>query len=73
MHVTGFDPVHTPPWQASVWVHAFPSLQAVPFALAGFEQRPVAGAHIPASWQASLAVHTTGTAPMHAPLWQVSV
>jgi hypothetical protein len=28
--VTGFAPVHVPPWQVSVWVHAFPSLHAVP-------------------------------------------
>jgi hypothetical protein len=73
VHVTGLDPVHTPPWQVSVWVHPFPSLQAAPFPFGGFEQRPVAGAHVPASWQASLAVHTTGFDPLHTPLWQVSV
>jgi hypothetical protein len=31
MHITGFEPTHVPPWQVSVWVHALPSLHAVPF------------------------------------------
>ena len=48
MQVIGFDPVQVPAWQASVCVHALLSLQAVPFIFAGFEQRPVAGAHVPA-------------------------
>jgi hypothetical protein len=30
VQVTGFEPVHVPDWQVSVWVQAFPSLQAVP-------------------------------------------
>ena len=30
-HTTGLVPEHTPAWQVSVWVQAFPSLQAVPF------------------------------------------
>lgn len=41
-------PPHTPPVQASETVHAFPSLHAVVSALAGFEQMPVAGTHVPA-------------------------
>ena len=48
-HTTGFDPVHVPLWQVSVCVQAFPSLHAAPFAFAGFEQTPVAGAHVPGS------------------------
>jgi hypothetical protein len=49
-HVTGFEPVHPPAWQVSVWVQALPSLQGVPFGLAGFEQWPVVGSQVPASW-----------------------
>jgi hypothetical protein len=32
----------------SVWVHLFPSSQAVPFAFAGFEQTPVVVLQTPA-------------------------
>jgi hypothetical protein len=35
--------------QASVVVHALPSLHEAPFGLAGLEQRPVAVSHVPAS------------------------
>jgi hypothetical protein len=45
----GVLPVHTPVWQTSVCVHAFPSLQTEPFAFAGFEQTPVATLHTPAA------------------------
>jgi hypothetical protein len=48
--MTGLAPTHAPAWQVSVWVQAFPSLQGVPFALAGFEQAPVSGLQVPASW-----------------------
>jgi hypothetical protein len=71
-HATEFDPVHTPFWHASDCVQAFPSLQAAPFAFVGFEQTPVAGAHVPASWQESLAGHAMGFDPVHTPLWQLS-
>jgi hypothetical protein len=72
-HTTGFAPVQTPLWQLSERVQALPSLQAVPFDAVGFEQTPVAGLQVPATWQASLAEHTTGLAPTQAPLWQVSL
>jgi hypothetical protein len=49
-----------------------PSLQAAPSVLAGFEHAPVPGSQVPALWHWSLAVHTTGFAPVHAPDWQVS-
>ena len=45
---TVLPPVHVPPWQVSVCVHPFPSLHALPSGLAGFEQFPVAGLHVPA-------------------------
>jgi hypothetical protein len=38
VQLIGLDPLQTPPLQASVRVHALPSLQAVPSVLTGFEQ-----------------------------------
>jgi len=70
---TGLAPVHVPAWQLSDWVHALPSLQAVPFAAFGFEQDPVCGLQTPATWHWSLAVHVTGLAPVHVPDWHVSL
>jgi hypothetical protein len=49
LHVTGFEPAHTPLWHVSVCVHAVPSLHAVPLAFCGFEHAPVAGLHVPAT------------------------
>ena len=71
--VTGLDPVHAPLWHVSVWVHAFPSLHVVPFAAAGFEHAPVAGLQVPATWHVSSAAQVTGSDPVHAPLWHVSL
>jgi hypothetical protein len=73
VHTTGLPPVQAPDWQVSVRVQALPSLQAVPFALLGFEHRPVEGSHVPTVWHWSLAVHATGLLPAHVPFWQVSV
>jgi hypothetical protein len=67
VQVTGLEPAHTPDWQASVRVHAFPSLQVVPFAAMGFEQAPVAGSHVPATWHWSAAAQVTTFEPTHAP------
>src|SRR5689334_14663408 len=72
MQTTGVPP-QLPFWQASVWVQAFPSLQAVPLGLLGLEHTPVAGLQTPASWHWSCAWHTTGLEPVQAPAWQVSV
>ena len=71
--MTGFEPVQTPASQTSVCVQALPSLQAVPLALLGFEQVPLAGSQTPASWHWSEAVQVTGFVPMQDPFWQVSV
>src|SRR3989442_1699514 len=71
--MTGFVPTQAPAWQVSVWVQASPSLQALPFALSGLEQRPLAGSQAPASWHWSRAAQTTGLVPTQAPAWQVSV
>src|SRR5439155_1060546 len=73
VQTTAVVPVHTPVCQVSVCVQALPSLHVVPSGLAGFEQVPVAGLHVPASWHWSDTGQTTGSPPAHAPLWQVSV
>jgi hypothetical protein len=72
-HITGLIPVHNPSRQKSVRVQPLPSLQKVPSVLTGFEHFPVPGSQVPMSWHWSLAVHTTGLLPAHAPAWQVSV
>src|SRR5262249_36889905 len=70
--MTGFVPTQAPAWQASVCVHASWSSQPVPSALFGFEQVPLAGSHVPASWHWSSAAHTTGFVPVHTPPRQKS-
>lgn len=50
VHVTEFEPTQVPLWQESLCVHAFPSLQAVPFETAGFEHVPVLGLQEPTVW-----------------------
>jgi hypothetical protein len=67
VQTTGLPPLQVPDWQVSVCVHASPSLQAVPFALTGFEQTPVLVLQVPASWHWSSAAHTTGLPPVQAP------
>jgi hypothetical protein len=47
--------LHVPDWQVNTPLHAFPSSHDVPVAFAGFEQIPVNGLQVPASWQASRA------------------
>jgi hypothetical protein len=71
VQVTGV-PVQVPAWQASAVVQALPSLQAVPFVFAGFEQTPVEGLQVPAVWHWSRAVHVTGLPPVQVPDWQLS-
>jgi hypothetical protein len=44
------DPKQLPAAQASLTVHALPSLQVVPSGAVGFEQLPVPGLHVPATW-----------------------
>jgi hypothetical protein len=73
VHVTGLLPVHVPLWHAYARLHLLVPVQTVPFATAGFEQVPVVGLHVPATWHGSLAVQVTGLLPVHVPLWQVSV
>src|SRR2546428_657435 len=56
-----------PERQESVWVHALPSLQAVPSGASGFEHTPVDGLQVPATWHWSLAVQVTGLLPVQTP------
>ena len=65
MQTTGFNPVQTPPRHVSACVQALPSLQALPSATGGSEQKPDDGSHTPAAWHWSLAPQTTW-----APGWQ---
>ena len=53
-------------------VQALPSLHAVPFCAGGFEQAPVTGSHVPATWHGSLGVHATGFDPVQTPSRQAS-
>src|SRR5947207_3618420 len=70
---TGFVPVQLPPWQVSAWVQASPSLQAVPSGLAGFEQTPLAGSHVPTLWHEPEGTRPKGSHPVHLPPGHVSV
>jgi hypothetical protein len=50
VHVTALAPTQAPATHVSLCVQAFPSLHAVPFALAGaLPHCPVAGLHVPGS------------------------
>ena len=42
--------VHVPLWHVSFTEQNRPSLQVVPFGAVGFEQVPVVGLHVPATW-----------------------
>jgi hypothetical protein len=65
--------VHTPAWQVSLCVHAFPSSHVASSGRGGFEHAPVAGLQVPAAWHWSDGVQTTGLAPVHVPPSHVSV
>src|SRR5437763_287673 len=65
-------PAQTPALQTSPSVLASPSLHGVPSGVTGFEQVPVSGSQVPASWHWSWAVQTTGLTAVHVPPWQVS-
>src|SRR5437667_184843 len=65
--------MHVPDWHVSVWVHALPSLHAVPFGSFGFEQVAVAGSQVPAPSLRSVLPILTGLEPVQTPVWQVSV
>ena len=50
VQTTAAPGTQVPAWQVSFWVQRLPSLHAAPSAFAGFEQIPVVGLHVPASW-----------------------
>ena len=71
--MTASPGVQMPAWQLSFWVQALSSaLQAVLFALGGFEQTPVVVSQVPASWHWSDAVQTTAGPAVQTPAWQLS-
>src|SRR5262245_33662450 len=57
----------TPLRHTSLVVQALPSSHAVPSALRGLEQTPVAGSQAPASWHWLSAAQTTGVPAAHWP------
>jgi len=65
--------VQLPDWQVSGVVQLLPSLHDAPFVFGGFEQAPVDGLHVPATWHWSDAVQATGLAPVQRPAWQLEV
>jgi hypothetical protein len=65
-HVTATVPTHVPAWQAYA-SHMLLPVHAVPSAAAGLEHAPVVGSHVPAAWQASLAVQVTSDCGVHTP------
>ena len=64
--------MQTPAWHTSLCVQRFPSLHAVPLALAGLEHTPVAGLHTPWFRHWSAGEQTTVLALAQTPAWQVS-
>jgi hypothetical protein len=63
--------MHDPPWQVSPVVHAFPSLQVVPFAIGAVPHAPDPVSQV-ATWHAGAAGHDFIVPGMHDPPWQVS-
>src|SRR5207244_11681097 len=72
VQVTALPAVHAPASQVSSVHRSLSRSHEDPFALAGFEQRPVVGLHSPASWHWSLAVQVTALPAAHDPSSQVS-
>src|SRR5438132_674589 len=71
--MTAFPPVHTPDWQTSVCVQAFPALQLVAYGAFGLVHWPVEGLQVPAVWRGSDAAQMTAFPPVQTPDWQTSV
>ncbi len=63
-------PTQTPVWQASLVVHALPSVQTVPLTTAAKTQLPVTTSQVSAV-QALLSLHTLAV-PRQLPFWQTS-
>jgi hypothetical protein len=69
----GVPAEHVPDEHVSEPLHTVPSGHGVPSGLDGFEQVPVAGSQLPASWHWSPAEQTTGFEPAQVPAWHVSL
>src|SRR6266403_992324 len=72
VHVVPAPLVHVPLRHVSPVVQGLPSSHDVPSAFVGFEQAPVAGLHVPASWHWSCALHVADVPDVQAPAWHVS-
>jgi hypothetical protein len=72
VQVTVLPAVQDPATQVSFRSHAFPSLHAVPSAMVGFEQTPVDGSQVPATWHWSEAVQVVVLPAVQAPATHVS-
>jgi hypothetical protein len=68
-HESGVPLAQLPAWHESLCVHASPSLHGAPSTFGGSLQSPVCASQVPASWQSSSGVHTTG-GPLMQPPWQ---
>jgi hypothetical protein len=73
LHTVAAPPTQVPLWQVSPFVHALPSLHAVPSDLGGFEQMPLVVSQMPTLWHWSVAVQTTLLVPVQTPFWQLSL
>jgi hypothetical protein len=72
LHTTATTPAQLPAVHTSLFVHALPSSQIVPFAFAGLVHDPVATSHTPATWHWSSAEQTFGLPAEQLPAWHVS-
>src|SRR5262245_59460922 len=65
--------MQAPASHVSLRVQASPSVQVLPFGLAGLAQLPLAGSQTPAAWHWSSAAQTIRFAPVQSPALQVSL
>src|SRR5439155_1233018 len=72
VQITSLQPMHHPPCHASPVVHASTRPPSDLSGFGGFEQRPVDGSQVPASWHWSCAVQRTTAPPTHVPAWHAS-
>src|SRR6478736_3604749 len=71
VQVSGLPPPQVPDVQVWIPLQRLSSSHTVPSGASGFEQMPVSGLHVPATWQPSSAVQTVAVPPWQTPAWQV--
>ena len=69
---TGAPAAQAPLRQLSFWVHKLPSSQTLPSLLKGWLHTPVAGLHVPGSWQPFCGAQYGALIPVHVPAMQMS-